>query len=130
MTQPTRPSPAPVLQPDCPCCGAPMAAAVALDAVPWFVGPTLAAIVRTLRRAGGGPLHIDALAAAVYSRDHGCPINAAGAARQAIRRDQGKLARLGWEVVNLPHAHGFVLRRVRVNGQTGAKVPDFQGGAS
>lgn len=101
-----------VMEPHCPCCGAPVSDALALDNVAWFVGPTMAAIVHCLRRFAGGPLQIEALAGAVYRSDHGGPADGAGAARQAIRRGGPKLRRVGWEVVNLKHARGFVLRKV------------------
>ena len=106
----------PVLEPQCPCCGAPISGALALDRVGWFVGPTLAEIVRTLRRAGGGPLPGEALAGAVYRAVDGGPQDGAGAARQAIQRHGHKLRLLGWEVATLPHQNGFALRKAERSG--------------
>lgn len=97
----------------CPCCGQPVAEAVALDTVAWFVPPTLAQVVRTLARAGGGPLHIEALVGGVWISDHAAPVHATASVRNAIRRGRPALQRLGWDVVNIPHAHGFALVRYK-----------------
>jgi len=95
----------------CPCCGQPITCAVALTTVEWFVPPTLAQVIRTLERAGGGPLHIDALAGGVWKYDHARPVNAHECVRNAIRRGRDDMKLLGWDVVNIPHAHGFALVR-------------------
>ena len=114
---PRRPPATEVMEPCCPCCGAAISGAVALDTVGWFAGPTMAAIVHALRRVGGGPLHIEALAGAAYSARHGGPDNGEAAAREAIYRNAHKLHRLGWEVVNLKDARGYVLRKVERSGE-------------
>jgi len=95
----------------CPCCNQPITCAVALKTVEWFVPPTLAQIVRTLERAGGGPLNVGALTNGVWKSDYARPINAEASVRNAIRRGRDDMKLLGWDVVNIPHAHGFALKR-------------------
>ena len=95
----------------CPCCNQPITCAVALKTVAWFVPATLAQVVRTLERAGGGPLNIGALTNGVWQSDYARPINAEASVRNAIRRGRVDMKLLGWDVVNIPHAHGFALKR-------------------